>query len=143
MLTNAERLNTCVKMSEKLEPTFKRMQKMREKQAKQDIEAIRSAGIRDIENGTFTRSAVNGIWQKIDIDKYINDAFARVGMTDKNRSDMKDIAAGYANVKRSSKENMLAQYGLEKEFGGGASCPISWRNYPRETASGENRMMRP
>ena len=121
MLTNAERLNTCVKMSEKLEPTFKRMQKMREKQAKQDIEAIRSAGIRDIENGTFTRSAVNDIWQKIDIDKYINDAFARVGMTDKNRSDMKDIAAGYANVKRSSKENMLAQYGLEKEFGGGAS----------------------
>ena len=121
MLTNAERLNTCVKMSEKLAPTFKRMQTMREKQAKQDIEAIRSAGIRDIENGMFTRSAVNGIWQKIDIDRYIKDSFARVGMTDKNRSDMKGIAVGYANVKKSSKANMLAQYGLEKEFGGGAS----------------------
>ena len=121
MLTNAERLNICVKMSEKLAPTFKRMQMMREKQAKQEIEAIRSAGIWDIENGMFTKSAVNGIWQKIDIDKYIKDSFARVGMTDKNRSDIKDIATGYANVKRSEKANMLAQYGLEKEFGGGAS----------------------
>ena len=121
MLTNAERLNACVKMSEKLTPIFKRMQVMREKQAKHEIEAIRSAGIQDIENGTFTRSAVNGIWQKIDIDKYINDAFGRIEMTDKNRADMKDIAAGYANVKKSTKANILAQYGLEKEFGGGAS----------------------
>lgn len=83
------------------------------------IDNLKENALRELDLGNLTRNAV-GRSQTIDIGNNLKRILNDAGLSTEQKASYKDISIGFESVKKSSKANKVAQYGLEQEFGTGA-----------------------
>lgn len=83
------------------------------------IDNLKQNALHELDLGNLTRNAV-GRSQTVDIGNNLKRILNDAGLSTEQKASYKDISMGFESVKKSSKANKVAQYGLEQEFGTGA-----------------------